>query len=195
MSDKPSINIAGVGQQDHGCTMLAWALAHVLAKHYGTLATGGTGVETTETKGSTSARVLRLAYATATYNYVHADFPTFQDAVKALESGIATVHAAIVVVSATEGPTQQTRDLVATLRKAGVQRVLIFVSQTDRSSDAEMLDLFEMQTRDLLSEHGYPGDDLPAVRGSALQARQGDASGESTLLRLAQHLDTFIPSA
>ncbi|MCY9815764.1 GTP-binding protein, partial [Aeromonas caviae] len=134
-----------------------------------------------------------VEYDTATRHYAHVDCPGHADYVKNMITGAAQMDGAILVVAATDGPMPQTREHILLGRQVGVPYIIVFMNKCDMVDDEELLELVEMEVRELLSEYDFPGDDLPVVRGSALKALEGEAQWEEKILELAGHLDTYIP--
>ncbi|WP_421289016.1 GTP-binding protein, partial [Aeromonas veronii] len=134
-----------------------------------------------------------VEYDTATRHYAHVDCPGHADYVKNMITGAAQMDGAILVVAATDGPMPQTREHILLGRQVGIPYMIVFMNKCDMVDDEELLELVEMEVRELLTEYDFPGDDLPVVRGSALKALEGDAQWEEKIIELAGHLDTYIP--
>jgi elongation factor Tu len=195
--DKPHVNVGTIGHIDHGKTTLTAAITKVLADKFG----GSTEVrsfESIDNAPEEKARGITIAtshveYETANRHYAHVDCPGHADYVKNMITGAAQMDGAILVVSAADGAMPQTREHILLARQVGVPYIVVFLNKADMVDDPELLELVEVEIRDLLSEYEFPGDDIPFVIGSALKALEGDAEHEGKILELAEALDTYIP--
>ena len=196
---KPHVNVGTIGHVDHGKTTLTTALVMTQAdrglaepKSYKDIAKGGTERDETKTVTIASAHV---EYETENRHYAHVDCPGHADYVKNMITGAAQMDGAILVVSAADGPMPQTREHILLARQVGVPYIVVFLNKSDIVDDAELLDLVEMEVRELLNEYGFPGDDTPVIRGSALKALEKEDSelGLQSIARLLQTLDEYIP--
>jgi elongation factor Tu len=194
--DKPHVNVGTIGHIDHGKTTLTAAITKVLNEKF-----GGTEVrsfESIDNAPEEKARGITIAtshveYQTANRHYAHVDCPGHADYVKNMITGAAQMDGAILVVSAADGAMPQTREHILLARQVGVPYIVVFLNKADMVDDPELLELVEVEIRDLLSEYEFPGDDIPFVIGSALKALEGDAEYEEKILELAEALDTYIP--
>jgi elongation factor Tu len=196
---KPHVNVGTIGHVDHGKTTTTAALVAVqardglaTAKSYKDIAKGGTVRDDSKTVTIASAHV---EYETANRHYAHVDCPGHADYVKNMITGAAQMDGAILVVSASDGPMPQTREHILLARQVGVPKILVFLNKVDTVDDPELLDLVEMEVRDLLSEYDFPGADTPIIRGSALKALQGEQSdiGVGSIKKLLATIDEYIP--
>ncbi len=195
--DKPHVNVGTIGHIDHGKTTLTAAITKVLNEKYG----GGTEVrsfESIDNAPEEKARGITIAtshveYETPNRHYAHVDCPGHADYVKNMITGAAQMDGAILVVSAADGAMPQTREHILLARQVGVPYIVVFLNKADMVDDPELLELVEVEIRDLLSEYEFPGDDIPFVIGSALKALEGDEDAEAKILELAEALDTYIP--
>src|SRR5947207_3311657 len=195
--DKPHVNVGTIGHIDHGKTTLTAAITKVLAEKYG----GETEVrsfESIDNAPEEKARGITIAtshveYQTENRHYAHVDCPGHADDVKNMTTGAAQMDGAIRVVSAADGPMPQTREHILLARQVGVPYIVVFLNKADMVDDPELLELVEVEIRDLLSEYEFPGDDIPFVTGSALKALEGDQDAEGKILELAEALDSYIP--
>ncbi len=194
--DKPHVNVGTIGHIDHGKTTLTAAITKVLNEKY-----GGTEVrsfESIDNAPEEKARGITIAtshveYQTPNRHYAHVDCPGHADYVKNMITGAAQMDGAILVVSAADGAMPQTREHILLARQVGVPYIVVFLNKADMVDDPELLELVEVEIRDLLSEYEFPGDDIPFVIGSALKALEGDEEQEGKILELAEALDTYIP--
>jgi elongation factor Tu len=194
--DKPHVNVGTIGHIDHGKTTLTAAITKVLNENF-----GGTEVrsfESIDNAPEEKARGITIAtshveYQTANRHYAHVDCPGHADYVKNMITGAAQMDGAILVVSAADGAMPQTREHILLARQVGVPYIVVFLNKADMVDDPELLELVEVEIRDLLSEYEFPGDDIPFVVGSALKALEGDKEYEGKILELADALDTYIP--
>lgn len=197
--NKPHVNVGTIGHVDHGKTTLTAALVNTqatrnmaTAKSYKDIAKGGTERDESKTVTIASAHV---EYETQKRHYAHVDCPGHADYVKNMITGAAQMDGAILVVSAADGPMPQTREHILLARQVGVPKIVVFLNKVDVVDDAELLDLVEMEVRDLLKEYDFPGDDTPIIRGSALKALNGEASdiGVGAIDKLLATIDEYIP--
>jgi elongation factor Tu len=197
--NKPHVNVGTIGHVDHGKTTLTAALVNTQAKKnmatakaYSDIAKGGTVRDESKTVTIASAHV---EYETANRHYAHVDCPGHADYVKNMITGAAQMDGAILVVSAADGPMPQTREHILLARQVGVPKITVFLNKVDIVDDPELLDLVEMEVRDLLSEYDFPGDTTPIIRGSALKALQGEASeiGMGSIDKLLATVDEYVP--
>src|SRR4051812_25695216 len=194
---KPHVNVGTIGHIDHGKTTLTAAITKVMAKDrggvavsYADIAKGGTVRD--DTKIVTIA-VSHVEYETEKRHYAHVDCPGHADYVKNMITGAAQMDGAILVVSAADGPMPQTREHILLARQVGVPYIVVFLNKADMVDDEELLELVEVEVRDLLNEYEFPGDDIPFVIGSALKALDGDEEYVNKIIELAEQLDTYIP--
>jgi elongation factor Tu len=195
--DKPHVNVGTIGHIDHGKTTLTAAITKVLHDKYG----DGTEIrsfDSIDNAPEEKARGITIAtshveYETQNRHYAHVDCPGHADYVKNMITGAAQMDGAILVVSAADGAMPQTREHILLARQVGVPYIVVFLNKADMVDDPELLELVEVEIRDLLSEYEFPGDDIPFVIGSALKALEGDAEYEQKILDLAEALDTYIP--
>jgi elongation factor Tu len=194
---KEHVNIGTIGHVDHGKTTLTAAITTVLAKQGGAVATAYDQIDRApeEKARGITINTSHVEYETANRHYSHVDCPGHADYIKNMITGAAQMDAAILVVSATDGPMPQTREHILLARQVGVPFIVVFINKADMVDDAELLELVEMEVRDLLSSYGFPGDDTPIVIGSALKALNGDTSeiGEPAILKLMDELDRYVP--
>jgi elongation factor Tu len=194
--DKPHVNVGTIGHIDHGKTTLTAAITKVLNERY-----GGTEVrsfESIDNAPEEKARGITIAtshveYQTPNRHYAHVDCPGHADYVKNMITGAAQMDGAILVVSAADGPMPQTREHILLARQVGVPYIVVFLNKVDMVDDEELLELVEVEVRDLLNEYEFPGDDIPVVTGSALKALEGDEEYEAKIVELAETLDNYIP--
>ena len=193
--NKPHVNVGTIGHVDHGKTTLTAAITNVLAKHFGGKAFAFDQIDKApeERERGITINTSHVEYDTATRHYAHVDCPGHADYVKNMITGAAQMDGAILVVAATDGPMPQTREHILLSRQVGIPYMIVFMNKCDMVDDEELLELVEMEVRELLTEYDFPGDDLPVVRGSALKALEGDAAWEEKIIELAHHLDTYIP--
>ena len=195
--DKPHVNVGTIGHIDHGKTTLTAAITKVLHEKFG----DGTEVrsfDSIDNAPEEKARGITIAtshveYETDKRHYAHVDCPGHADYVKNMITGAAQMDGAILVVSAADGAMPQTREHILLARQVGVPYIVVFLNKADMVDDPELLELVEVEIRELLSEYEFPGDDIPFVTGSALKALEGDADYEAKILELAEALDTYIP--
>jgi len=192
---KPHVNIGTIGHVDHGKTTLTAAITTVLAKKGFAQAQdyGSIDKAPEERERGITINTSHVEYETDTRHYAHVDCPGHADYVKNMITGAAQMDGAILVVSAADGPMPQTREHILLSRQVGVPYIVVFLNKVDMVDDEELLELVEMEVRDLLSEYDFPGDDTPVVAGSALRALEGDASYEEKILELMAAVDEYIP--
>jgi elongation factor Tu len=193
---KPHVNVGTIGHIDHGKTTLTAAITKVLSKHdakntFRSFDSIDNAPEERE-RGITIA-VAHVEYQTANRHYAHVDCPGHADYIKNMITGAAQMDGAILVVAATDGPMPQTREHILLARQVGVPSIVVFMNKVDMVEDEELLDLVELEVRELLNKYSYPGDDIPVVRGSALGALNGEAKWEATVDKLMAEVDRYIP--
>ena len=195
---KPHVNVGTIGHVDHGKTTLTAAITTVLSRKFGGEAKAYDQIDAApeEKARGITINTAHVEYETAARHYAHVDCPGHADYVKNMITGAAQMDGAILVCSAADGPMPQTREHILLARQVGVPYVLVFMNKCDMVDDAELLELVEMELRELLSKYDFPGDDTPIIHGSALKALEGDQSeiGEPSIFRLADALDTYIPT-
>src|SRR3712207_4737100 len=194
---KPHVNIGTIGHVDHGKTTLTAAITKVLAKHNPKIQVRA--FDSIDNAPEEKARGITIAtahveYETPNRHYAHVDCPGHADYVKNMITGAAQMDGAILVVAATDGPMPQTREHILLARQVGVPAMVVFMNKVDAVDDAELLDLVELEVRELLSAYEFPGDDIPVVRGSALGALNGEADWEKTVDELMAAVDSYIPT-
>ena len=194
---KPHVNVGTIGHVDHGKSTLTAAIVHTQSKKgmaspisYADITKGGTVRDDTKT---VTIAVSHVEYETATRHYAHVDCPGHADYVKNMITGAAQMDGAILVVSAADGPMPQTREHILLARQVGVPAVVVFLNKVDLVDDTELLDLVEMEIRDLLTKYQFPGDKTPIIRGSATAAMENKPEGEKAIQELMDAIDTFIP--
>jgi elongation factor Tu len=194
---KPHVNVGTIGHVDHGKTTLTAAITTVLSKKYGGEAKAYDQIDAApeEKARGITINTAHVEYETANRHYAHVDCPGHADYVKNMITGAAQMDGAILVVSAADGPMPQTREHILLARQVGVPYIVVFMNKCDMVDDAELLELVEMEVRELLSKYEFPGDDIPIIKGSALKAMEGDKGdlGEGAIMKLAEALDTYIP--
>jgi elongation factor Tu len=193
--DKPHVNVGTIGHIDHGKTTLTAAITKVLSDTYGGQARSFDEIDNApeeKARGITIA-TSHVEYETDKRHYAHVDCPGHADYVKNMITGAAQMDGAILVVSAADGPMPQTREHILLARQVGVPYIVVFLNKADMVDDEELLELVEVEVRDLLSEYEFPGDDIPFVVGSALKALEGDAEYTQKIIELAEQLDSYIP--
>lgn len=195
--NKPHVNVGTIGHVDHGKTTLTAAIATVAAKHHGGEAKDYAAIDSApeEKARGITINTSHIEYDTAARHYAHVDCPGHADYVKNMITGAAQMDGAILVVAATDGPMPQTREHILLSRQVGVPYIMVFMNKCDLVDDEELLELVEMEVRELLSDYDFPGDDTPIIKGSALLGLNGDAGqyGEPAILELLDTLDTYIP--
>ncbi|MFX3660261.1 MAG: elongation factor Tu [Ectobacillus sp.] len=193
---KPHVNIGTIGHVDHGKTTLTAAITTVLAKQGGAEARAYDQIDAApeERERGITISTAHVEYETATRHYAHVDCPGHADYVKNMITGAAQMDGAILVVSAADGPMPQTREHILLSRQVGVPYIVVFLNKCDMVDDEELLELVEMEVRDLLSEYEFPGDDIPVIRGSALKALEGVPEWEAKINELMAEVDAYIPT-
>ncbi|ARQ44852.1 elongation factor Tu [Oxalobacter formigenes] len=195
---KPHVNVGTIGHVDHGKTTLTAAIATVLSKKFGGEAKDYDQIDAApeEKARGITINTSHVEYETAARHYAHVDCPGHADYIKNMITGAAQMDGAILVVSAADGPMPQTREHILLARQVGVPYIIVFLNKCDMVDDAELLELVEMEVRELLSRYEFPGDDIPIIKGSAKLALEGDAGelGETAILALADALDSYIPT-
>ena len=195
---KPHVNVGTIGHVDHGKTTLTAAITTILSKKFGGEAKAYDQIDAApeEKARGITINTAHVEYETAARHYAHVDCPGHADYVKNMITGAAQMDGAILVCSAADGPMPQTREHILLARQVGVPYIIVFLNKCDMVDDEELLELVEMEVRELLSKYDFPGDDIPIVKGSALKALEGDQSpiGEPAILALADALDSYIPT-
>ncbi|CAG9610035.1 elongation factor Tu [Pseudoneobacillus rhizosphaerae] len=193
---KPHVNIGTIGHVDHGKTTLTAAITSVLAKAGGAEARSYDQIDGApeEKERGITINTSHVEYQTETRHYAHVDCPGHADYVKNMITGAAQMDGGILVVSATDGPMPQTREHILLSRQVGVPHLVVFMNKCDMVDDEELLELVEMEIRDLLSEYEFPGDDIPVIKGSALKALEGEAEWEEKVVELMNAVDEYIPT-
>ena len=194
---KPHVNVGTIGHVDHGKTTLTAAITTILTKKFGGEAKSYAQIDSApeERARGITINTAHVEDETATRHYAHVDCPGHADYVKNMITGAAQMDGAILVVSAADGPMPQTREHILLARQVGVPYIIVYMNKADMVDDAELIELVEMEIRELLSKYDFPGDDTPIIVGSALKALEGDQSeiGEASILKLAEALDSYIP--
>jgi elongation factor Tu len=194
---KPHVNVGTIGHVDHGKTTLTAAMTHILAKKFGGEAKNYDQIDAApeEKARGITINTAHVEYETAKRHYAHVDCPGHADYVKNMITGAAQMDGAILVCSAADGPMPQTREHILLARQVGVPYVVVYMNKCDMVDDAELLELVEMEVRDLLTKYEFPGDKTPIVKGSALKALEGDQGelGVPSIVKLVEALDTYIP--
>ena len=199
---KPHVNIGTIGHVDHGKTTLTAAISKTLSENdgsHGTAHADFTAFEDIDKAPEERERVITISIAHIEYetdkrHYAHVDCPGHADYVKNMITGAAQMDGAILVIAATDGPMAQTREHILLANQVGVQYIVVFLNKCDMVDDEELIELVEMETRDLLSEYGFPGDEIPIIRGSALKALEGDADAQAKIWDLMDAVDEYIPT-
>ncbi len=193
---KTHANIGTIGHVDHGKTTLTAAIATVLSKKMGGTAKSYADIDNApeEKERGITINTSHVEYETATRHYAHVDCPGHADYVKNMITGAAQMDGGILVVSAADGPMPQTREHILLSRQVGVPYLVVFMNKCDMVDDEELLELVEMEIRDLLSEYDFPGDDIPVIKGSALKALEGEAEWEEKIVELMDAVDSYIPT-
>jgi elongation factor Tu len=193
--DKPHVNVGTIGHIDHGKTTLTAAITKVLSETYGGQARSFEEIDNApeEKERGITIATSHVEYETENRHYAHVDCPGHADYVKNMITGAAQMDGAILVVSAADGPMPQTREHILLARQVGVPYIVVFLNKADMVDDEELLELVEVEVRDLLSEYEFPGDDTPFVTGSALKALEGDEEQKQKIIELAAALDSYIP--
>jgi len=194
---KPHVNVGTIGHVDHGKTTLTAAITTVLSSKFGGEAKAYDQIDAApeEKARGITINTAHVEYETTARHYAHVDCPGHADYVKNMITGAAQMDGAILVVSAADGPMPQTREHILLARQVGVPYIIVFMNKADMVDDKELLELVEMEVRELLSKYEFPGDDTPIIIGSALKALEGDKGemGEGAILKLAEALDSYIP--
>jgi elongation factor Tu len=194
---KPHVNVGTMGHIDHGKTTLTAAITRVLSERV-----GGSNTLTSfdmidkapeERERGITIQIAHVEYETANRHYAHVDMPGHADYIKNMITGAAQVDGAILVVSAADGPMPQTREHVLLARQVGVPSIVVFLNKVDMVDDEELLDLVELEVRDLLTEYEFPGDEVPVIRGSALKALEGDEASSDQIMELMEAVDSYVP--
>jgi len=195
---KPHVNVGTIGHVDHGKTTLTAAITTILTKKHGGEAKDYAAIDSApeERARGITINTAHVEYETESRHYAHVDCPGHADYVKNMITGAAQMDGAILVCSAADGPMPQTREHILLSRQVGVPYIVVFLNKADMVDDKELLELVEMEVRDLLNKYEFPGDDTPIIMGSALKALEGDQSeiGEPAILKLAEALDSYIPT-
>ena len=193
---KPHVNIGTIGHVDHGKTTLTAAITTVLAEDGLAQAEDYSQIDAApeEKERGITINTAHVEYETKNRHYAHMDAPGHADYIKNMITGAAQMDGAILVVAATDGPMPQTREHILLARQVGVNYIVVFLNKCDLVDDPELIDLVEMEVRDLLTEYDYPGDDIPVVRGSALKALQGDKEAQDQIMKLMDIVDEYIPT-
>jgi len=193
---KPHVNIGTIGHVDHGKTTLTAAIATVLSKHGGGKAMKYEDIDNApeEKARGVTINITHVEYETAKRHYAHIDAPGHADYIKNMITGAAQMDGAILVVSAPDGPMPQTREHILLAHQVQVPSIVVFLNKCDMVQDEELLDLVEMEVRELLTKYQYPGNDVPIIRGSALKALEGDPEAEKQIMALMDTVDSYIPT-
>ena len=193
--NKPHVNIGTVGHVDHGKTTLTAAITTILSEAGGGEARAYDEIDAApeEKERGITISTAHVEYETANRHYAHVDCPGHADYVKNMITGAAQMDGGILVVSAADGPMPQTREHILLARQVGVPALVVFLNKTDQVDDEELLELVEMEVRELLSMYEFPGDDIPIVKGSALKALEGDATHKEAILKLMEAVDSYVP--
>jgi elongation factor Tu len=193
--NKPHVNVGTIGHIDHGKTTLTAAITKILAEKYGGQAKSFEEIDNApeEKERGITIATSHVEYETENRHYAHVDCPGHADYIKNMITGAAQMDGAILVVSAADGPMPQTREHILLARQVNVPYVIVYMNKTDMVDDEELLELVEVEVRELLSEYDFPGDDVPVIQGSALKALEGDAEQVEKIIELAAALDSYIP--
>jgi elongation factor Tu len=195
--NKPHINVGTIGHVDHGKTTLTAAITTILAKKFGGTAKAYDQIDSSPEEKSRGITIntAHVEYETAKRHYAHVDCPGHADYIKNMITGAAQMDGAVLVVAATDGPMPQTREHIVLARQVGVPHIVVFLNKCDMVDDEELLELVELEVRELLTKYNFPGDTTPIIRGSALKALEGDTGkyGEGAIVALAEALDSHIP--
>src|SRR5438132_4375678 len=192
---KPHVNVGTIGHVDHGKTTLTAAMTLVLSRLYGGEAKAYDQIDAApeEKARGITINTAHVEYETKNRHYAHVDCPGHADYIKNMITGAAQMDGAILVVAATDGPMPQTREHVLLARQVNVPYIVVYMNKCDAVEDAELLDLVEVEVRELLSKYNFPGDKVPVIRGSALKALEGDGKWEKSILELMEAVDSYIP--
>ncbi|NNC89528.1 MAG: elongation factor Tu [Akkermansiaceae bacterium] len=193
--NKPHVNVGTIGHVDHGKTTLTAAITTILAEAGGATAKAYDEIDAApeEKERGITISTAHVEYETANRHYAHVDCPGHADYVKNMITGAAQMDGAILVVSAADGPMPQTREHILLARQVGVPAIVVYLNKTDQVDDEELLELVEMEVRELLTMYEFPGDDIPIVKGSALKALEGDAAHKESISKLMEAVDSYIP--
>ena len=193
--NKPHVNIGTIGHVDHGKTTLTAAITTILSEAGGAEKRDYADIDNApeERERGITINTAHVEYETGNRHYAHVDCPGHADYVKNMITGAAQMDGAILVVSAADGPMPQTREHILLARQVGVPAIVVFLNKTDQVDDEELLELVEMEVRELLSQYEFPGDDIPIVKGSALKALEGDAGQKEAIMKLMEAVDEYIP--
>ncbi|MDG0994221.1 MAG: elongation factor Tu [Akkermansiaceae bacterium] len=193
--NKPHVNVGTIGHVDHGKTTLTAAITNVLAEANGSEAKAYDEIDAApeERERGITISTAHVEYETENRHYAHVDCPGHADYVKNMITGAAQMDGGILVVSAADGPMPQTREHILLARQVGVPALVVFMNKTDQVDDEELLELVEMEIRELLSAYEFPGDDIPVISGSALKALEGDADHKANIHKLMEAVDSYIP--
>jgi len=193
--NKPHVNVGTIGHVDHGKTTLTAAITNILAEASGGEAKAYDEIDAApeERERGITISTAHVEYETGNRHYAHVDCPGHADYVKNMITGAAQMDGGILVVSAADGPMPQTREHILLARQVGVPALVVFMNKTDQVDDEELLELVEMEIRELLSAYEFPGDDIPVIKGSALKALEGDAAHKEAILKLMEAVDSYIP--
>jgi elongation factor Tu len=193
---KPHVNIGTIGHVDHGKTTLTAAITTVMAKHYGGVAKQFADIDNApeERERGITIATAHVEYETDERHYAHVDCPGHADYVKNMVTGAAQMDGAILVVAATDGPMPQTREHILLARQVGVPQIVVFMNKTDLVDDEELIELVELEVRELLSSYEFDGDNIPVIQGSALNALNGDAEAEQAIVDLMKAVDQTVPT-
>ncbi len=196
LRNKPHVNIGTIGHVDHGKTTLTAAIATVLSKKGMAQAMKYEDIDNApeEKARGVTINISHIEYETDKRHYAHIDAPGHADYIKNMITGAAQMDGSILVVSAPDGPMPQTREHILLARQVGVPAIVVFLNKVDMVQDAELLDLVEMEVRELLTKYQYPGNDVPIIRGSALKALEGDAEAEKQIMQLMDTVDSYVPT-
>ncbi len=194
---KPHVNVGTIGHVDHGKTTLTAAITTILSRKFGGIAKAYDQIDSTpeEKARGITINTAHVEYETDNRHYAHVDCPGHADYIKNMITGAAQMDGAILVVAASDGPMPQTREHILLARQVGVPYIIVFLNKCDMVDDEELLELVDMEVRELLTQYDFPGDDIPVIRGSALKALEGDKGplGEEAIFKLAAALDSYIP--
>ena len=195
---KPHVNVGTIGHVDHGKTTLTAAITKILAEAGGAEFTAYDEIDKApeERERGITIATAHVEYETEARHYAHVDCPGHADYIKNMITGAAQMDGAILVVSAADGPMPQTREHILLARQVGVPAIVVYLNKSDQVDDPELLELVELEVRELLSSYDFPGDDIPIVTGSALQALEGDEgeAGKQSVLKLMESIDSYIPT-
>jgi len=194
--NKPHLNIGTIGHVDHGKTTLTSAITKILAEAGGATFQAYDQIDSApeEKQRGVTINIAHIEYETATRHYAHIDCPGHKDYIKNMITGAAQMDGAILVVAANDGPMPQTREHILLARQVNVPAIVVFLNKVDMVSDPELLDLVEMEVRELLTKYKFPGDKVPVIRGSALKALEGDETAKKAILDLMKVVDEYIPA-